>query len=251
VEQALMLHWCLGMSSSGSTWIYDVTVKIATCVDPERKVQVRYAHKAADVVRFVRQSTAQPGRAHVIKTHEVENEDAVAALSQKADVIVITIRDPRDAVTSLMLYQKRNFDDSIPEVEKSARLCARFATGKRSLLFRYEAGFTDDVTTLDRIAGSFQQTLPTTARSWIFASSRREAVEAFINEKLPQQRTVVVNVATGDLFDQVTHWHTHHLGRTGEIGRWKRMLSAAHATEVERRLGDWMDHFSYQRLTPH
>lgn len=138
-----MLHWCLGTPSSGSTWIYNVTMQIAACVDPEGKVQVGFARNAADVVGCVRQSTAHPGRAHVIKTHQVENEDAVAALSQGADAIIITIRDPRDAVTSGMLYRKSDFGKLLAVLEKSARLCARFANDKRSLLFRYEAGFTE------------------------------------------------------------------------------------------------------------
>jgi hypothetical protein len=133
----------------------------------------------------------------VLKTHQVENEDAVAALSQGADAIINTIRDPRDAVTSVMSYYPNvDFGNVLAVVEKSARLCARFADDKRSLLFRYEAGFTDDVTTVDRIAGSFPQPLPPTARSRIFAFSRREAIETFIAEKLPQQRFLLVNKTT-------------------------------------------------------
>lgn len=105
----------------------------------------------------------------------------------------------------------------------------------------------NDVTTVDRIAGSFPQPLPPTARSRIFASSRREAIETFIAEKLPQQR-LLVHKTWGDIWDPVTLWHAHHAGRTGEIGRWRRMLSSAQVAEVERRrLGNWMDHFSYQR----
>jgi hypothetical protein len=45
----------------------------------------------------------------------------------------------------------------------------------------------------------------------------------------------------------VTHWHTHHAGRTGEIGRWRQMLTEEQVLEVERLLGDWMDRFCYSR----
>jgi hypothetical protein len=46
---------------------------------------------------------------------------------------------------------------------------------------------------------------------------------------------------SGDRLDPRTHWHTHHAGRSGEIGRWRHMLSAAQAAEVEAALGDCYD----------
>jgi hypothetical protein len=80
----------------------------------------------------------------------------------------------------------------------------------------------------------------------IFASGRRAAVEALIAE-LPHRRTTLIDKSSGDLMDSVSHWHTFHAGRTGEIGRWRRLLTEAQAFEVEQRLRDWMDRFSYQR----
>jgi hypothetical protein len=41
---------------------------------------------------------------------------------------------------------------------------------------------------------------------------------------------------SGDRLDPQTHWHTHHAGRTGEIGRWRRELSPAQADAVVERL---------------
>ena len=37
---------------------------------------------------------------------------------------------------------------------------------------------------------------------------------------------------SGDLLDPQTHWHTHHAGRSGEIGRWRRELTQAQADAV-------------------
>jgi tetratricopeptide (TPR) repeat protein len=255
VEQVLKAHWCLGMHASASTWIYNVTRQIAASVYPTRPVQEHFVKMLADVARL-----DQPGRTHLVKTHDIDDEDAVAALSVRTAAIIVTIRDPRDAVTSWMLYHphghdlakpseaQKAFDRSLSIVEKSARFCARFAGDQRSLLLRYEARFTDDVTALDRIAGTFQKSLAATDRARIFASSHRAAVEAFIAE-LPRQRTTLIDISSDDLMDPVTHWHTHHAGRNGEIGRWRHMLTEAQALEVERRLGDWMDRFSYQRNT--
>jgi hypothetical protein len=251
-EQSGRVYWCLGMQASASTWTYNVAREIATSVYPSLPVQGRFVRTLADVARL-----DQPGRTHIVKTHDIDDDEALAALSVRADAIIITIRDPRDAVTSFMLYHpfshdsakpseaQKAFDRSLALVEQSARLCARFAGEQRSLLLRYEAGFTDDVTTLDCIAGMFRRSLAASDRSRIFASSRRAAVEALIAE-LPQQRTTLIDKASGDLVDPVTQWHTFHAGRTGEIGRWRRMLTEAQVLEIERRLGDWMVHFSYQ-----
>jgi hypothetical protein len=238
----LKVHWCLGMYSSGSTWAYNVTWQIAAAVDRSKPVRVHFVSRVEDLVGL-----GQSGRRHIVKSHEVDDEDAVVEISRRADAIIISIRDPRDAVTSLMLYQDRDFDVALSLVEKSARLCARFAGDQRALLLRYEAGFIDDVATLDRIAESFHQPLTATDRMQIFASTRRTAIEALI-AKLPRQRIKLINRSRpGHLADPVTHWHTHHAGRTGEIGRWPRMLSEAQVSEVERLLADWMDRFSYQR----
>jgi hypothetical protein len=242
MEQALKVHWCLGMYASASTWIYNVTRQIAASVYPTRPVQEHFFGGLADLARLGR-----PGRTHIVKSHDIDDENAVAALSVRADAIIVSVRDPRDAVTSVMLYQDRDFDRSLSLVEKSARLCARFAGDQRSLLLRYEAGFVDDVTTLDRIAGTFRRPLAVTDRTRIFASSRRAAIEAFIAE-LPRRPEKLINLRRpGHVADPVTHWHTHHAGRTGEIGRWRHMLTEAQVSEVERRLEDWMDHFVYQR----
>jgi hypothetical protein len=244
-----MVHWCLGMYSSGSTWTYNVTRQIAASVTSVKPVLLHFVSRAADVALFERlaNTAPQPGGAHIVKSHEIDDEDAVTALSLRADAIIVTIRDPRDAVTSLMLYQDFVFDRSLSLVEKSARLCARFTGDPRSLLLRYEEGFADDVTTLDRIAASFHRSLVASDRTRIFASSRRAAVEALI-AGLPQQPTSLINVARPDrVLDPVSQWHTHHAGRSGEIGRWRHMLTEAQALEVDRRLGDWMDRFSYHR----
>jgi len=236
------VHWCLGMYSSGSTWAYNVTRQIAASMDPSKPVQEHFVSGVVDVAALGR-----PGRTHIVKSHDIDNENTVAEISRRANAIIVTIRDPRDAVTSVMLYQDRDFDRSLRQVEKSAHLCARFAGDQRSLLLRYEAGFIDDITTLDRIAESFHHPLPATERARIFASTRRAAIEAFIAE-LPQLPVVRINLRRpGHFADPVTQWHTHHAGRTGEIGRWQHMLTEAQVSEVERRLGDWMDRFSYQR----
>jgi tetratricopeptide (TPR) repeat protein len=254
-EQGRRVYWCLGMHASASTWTYNVVRQIATSLYPTLPVQEHFVLTFEDVARL-----GQLGCTHVVKTHNIADEDAVGVLSKQANAIIITIRDPRDAVTSFMQYHpyrhgqdlakpsetQKVFDRSLSLVEGSARLCARFAGDHRSLLLLYETGFPDDVMTLDRIAAGLRGSLAATDRNRIFASGRRAAVEDLIAE-LPHRRTTLIDKSSGDLMDSVSHWHTFHAGRTGEIGRWRHTLTETQVLEVEQRLGDWMDHFAYQR----
>lgn len=118
----------------------------------------------------------------VIKTHDAE-EAAVRILHRRVDSILISIRDPRDCVTSLMIYQRYDVAQALEATERSARACARFAADPRAALLRYETGFIDQLATLDRIATCLgARLIPAIAR--IFADTRRSAIETHIARRL-------------------------------------------------------------------
>jgi hypothetical protein len=237
--------WCLGMYASGSTWLFNAAMMIGAAVAPTSRVVARYVD-SADGLEFL---NGQAGLA-IIKTHDVE-EAAVRILSGRADSILISIRDPRDCVTSLMIYQRYGLVRALETTERSARACACFAADPRAALLRYETGFIDDPATLDQIAVALGGTLSFADRTRIFADTRREAVEAHI-AKLPELPTAVLDTASGDVVDTATQWHTHHANRSGEIGRWRHLLTLADVAIIEERLGDWMAAFGYQaEVTPY
>jgi len=136
-----------------------------------------------------------------------------------------------------MVYHKYEFDRALAHVQKAARLCVRFAADKRAMLLTYESGFFEEPGTLDRIAAHLGLTLESADRDRIFAGNRRSEVEKHIAglDRLPgalQERT------SGDRLDPVTHWHSYHAGRDGEIGRWRRILTAEQKAKVEESLTD-------------
>jgi hypothetical protein len=118
---------------------------------------------------------------------------------------------------------------------------------------RFEDRFYDDPATIGRIAATFPGILSVADTARIFADSRRDAVEAFIErlDKLPTAKSHL-DEATGhyDTFDEHTGWHKHHAGRKGEIGRWRRELSPTQVAAVERILRPWMERFGYRPATP-
>ena len=237
------MFWCAGMFASGSTWAYNIMRGIAGDLWPGRQVRGRFVNTLADM-----QGLEDASAVHVVKSHDLSPEVA-AAMLPLADKIVVTIRDPRDAVTSLMLYQHYPFAMAIKTVADSARYVGGLVDDQRALLLRYEDGFTDDITTLDRIAELFGGTLSPGVRDALFVQSRRGAIEAAISGlgALPQ---AVRDPRSGDIFDPETQWHKHHAGRSGEVGRWRRALAPAQVSAIEQEMAEWMARFGYERAPP-
>lgn len=232
------MHWCLGMYASGSTWLFNVAMRIGTILAPEKPPIGRYITSIGELD----QDQAAIDRI-IVKTHDLDDASA-DALRDLASSLLISIRDPRDCVSSLLLYQRYPFGVALKAVESSARCCARFAAEPHTLLLRYEDGFTDEPATLDRIAVTFNGDLAEEDRADIFAANSRASIEARIAmlETLP---TAIHDARTGDIVDPATQWHRHHGGRSGEVGRWRHLLTLAEAATVEQRLGDWMRRFGY------
>jgi len=220
------------MYASASTWIFNV-VRQTCLADPALPVQTDFVSEKIDL------STLENSAArHVLKSHEIANEAVIAELAKLTSRFIITIRDPRDAVTSLMVYHHYEFGRALTHVQKAARLCVRFAGDERAMILTYESNFFDDPGTLDRIAGHLGLCLTGSDRDRIFASNRRSEVEKHIAglDCLPgalRERN------SGDLLDPVTHWHSYHAGRDGEIGRWKRILTTEQVRDVQLCLADY------------
>jgi hypothetical protein len=232
------VYWCAGMFASGSTWAYNVMRAILAVTQPDRPAGGRFVNTLDDLHGLADHDTCT-----VVKSHDLAPEVA-AALRPLARRIVVTIRDPRDAVTSLMLYQRYPFDLALQTVAASAQFVGDLAQDERSLLLRYESGFIDDPASLDRIAAWLGGTLPAAARERLFAQSRRGAIEGLIGA-LPTLPRAQRDARSGDIFDPETQWHAHHAGRSGEVGRWRRALLPGQTAAVERDMAAWMARFGY------
>jgi hypothetical protein len=225
------------MYASGSTWLYNAARDTARALHPERDIIGTYAERI-EVLRQLR-----PEALNIVKTHELGRPEA-AFMAANATHILITVRDPRDAVTSLMQHMRHPFGRALDRVERSAAFCAALAADSRAEIFSYDAGFTDDPATFDRLAAALGGSLDGFQRATLHGSSRREVIEAKIAriEELP---TMARDAKSGDVVDLDTQWHRHHLGRTGEIGRWRRLLPPAAARAIERRMPGFMRQFCY------
>jgi len=228
--------WCLGMYASGSTWLFNAARAAASTVQ-SRPVAARYAETLEALDGLDETSL------NIVKTHDLPRA-AAAFMAAHADKILISLRDPRDAVASLMRYMRHRFPQALERVEKSAALCRQCSADERAVIFRYEAGFTDERASFDRLAEIFSGTLSEAQRAELFSASRRGAIEARIAqlERLP---TMLHDARSGDMLDTDTQWHRHHAGRSGEVGRWRAELPDEAARLVEQRMGGWMRQFGY------
>ena len=229
--------WCLGMYASGSTWLYNAVRLVAARSLLEQAVWSGYVAAAGDL------PPCDPGVLHLMKSHDLDPATA-ALLDQRAGRILVSLRDPRDAVASLMRHMRHDFGAALARVERSARFCAVYASDPRATVLRYEDGFIDDPATLDRIARLIGGALAPETRASIFAATRRAAIEAFI-AGLPSRPSTLRDAPSGDMLDPETQWHAHHAGRTGNVGVWRDLLDDARARRVLRRLGPCLAAWGY------
>jgi hypothetical protein len=184
----------------------------------------------------------------IVKTHGTVN---ARELGRRAEAIVVTIRDPRDAIVSLMRHNGVPFDIALRMTEVSALTCTPFMAHRRSVLLRFEDRFFDDPRTVQRVASLFPGVLPAGESLRIFDALRRDVVDAFIADLdgLPTAVSQFHDV-TGqrDTYDAVSGWHKHHAGRTGEVGGWRRHLSDVQVRTIERRMRPWMESVGYDSI---
>ncbi len=232
------MHWCLGVFSSGSTWLYNAVRRCAETAFPGRTLETRFVYHAGSVPE-----AAPDRRTVIVKSHQTE-EAAEEQLDQRAETIWISIRDPRDCVASMMRYSNASFEDAVELVAGSASACARFVADIRARVFRYEDGFIDDAETIRRISEGLGGPIAPQDRDRIFQELRRPAIERLISQ-LASLPTAVQDPGSGHAYDEQTHWHNHHANRTGEIGRWRHELTAEQVSSIETTLSGWMRRFGY------
>jgi hypothetical protein len=234
------LVWCLGMYASGSTWLFNAARAVAALLYPGENVAGHFAETMKPLKTL-------PAALNVVKTHD-PGPAAASFLRARAEIVLVSVRDPRDAVTSMMQHMGHSFWQALQHVEASAQRAARLAGDRRACLFIYESGFTETMESFDRLAAALGGTLTQTQREDLYEATRREKIEEKISQ-LAALPTAWHNPVTDDLLDLDTQWHRHHSGRSGEVGRWRHRLPAQEAALIERRMTSIMRQFGYAAET--
>lgn len=222
------------MYASGSTWLFNAARAVAATLYPAQRIAGHFADATT--------SPRLPRALNVVKTHDLPPA-AARRLAERADVILISLRDPRDAVTSMMQHMALPFPTALERAAASIPLAAGFTRDARSSLFIYESRFTETPETFDSLATALGGTLTEPQRAELFAATRRSKIEEKIS-RLAELPTAWRN-PDGDLLDRDTQWHHHHAGRSGESGRWRHTLTPPEVALTEQKLADFMRNFGY------
>lgn len=236
---------CAGIFSSGSTWIFNAVQQILRSHAPEASPTPLYLDTLDDSTgsELWRSSLA------VIKTHAPGSFLRCFAAVEAAPVI-LSVRDPRDAVASLMLRFFFSFEEASDLVLRACHnlplLLQDIEPGK-VLFLRYEDGFTRRRATLAEVARHIGVSLPKETIASIAAALAPKAVNAQIQAL--RDRGIFDDGPPSPQFDPQTHWHPRHLG-DGKSGKWQAAMTQGQASALIARSGFLRPIYGFAPLRP-
>lgn len=232
---------CAGLFSSGSTWAFNALAELL-----RRTPKNGQANKRTVVQFFTDELDMFPddieaADALVIKTHCPDKALQVYRRVTHAPTI-LAVREPRDAVASLMRRFEHSFQDACRKVTKSATHLLTLSHVGAPFLLRFEERFFDSEETIKALA-AFVGLQPSSAVVHSIANSlTRESVRAKIEEL---HRTGVFNPEAGtEQFEPETHWHPGHVGEA-VVGCHAEVLSVEQQIEVLTATEAYCSGFGY------
>ncbi|MBB6251178.1 sulfotransferase domain-containing protein [Nitrospirillum iridis] len=215
---------CVGMPGSASTWSFNVVRQLLAHTHGDDGFKSDYRNDLNHYVEIGERAKVPL----VLKTHHPDSMTQVRIAHEDIPT-VITLRDPRDCVASLMQRFGMPFNEAFAYVLRSVRRVQPcVAQGRRTLVFRYEDGFHDQMESVARIADLIGARAPDD----VLRSIHKGLLTGTVKRKLAdmeQGGRFVENAGTDtlpNLYDPVTHWHKTHIG-DGMVGKYKTLPERA------------------------
>jgi hypothetical protein len=220
---------CCGLNSSGSTWLFNLLREI--CLAEGWRFLSLFAASEADLLPLL------VGTARIVVKLHAPPPALRSFIAGCGEPLLMTVRDPRDAVVSLMRRFGQGFDAALDQIAASAESLAELAKLRPIEALRYEDGFVGSPALFDRVAAMLGAGP---------LGGRREAILARLS---PDQvaRRIDELAAAGRLpggVDLATHWHLNHVG-DGKVGKFADALSPAQQDAVARRTAEFCERFGY------
>jgi hypothetical protein len=228
----------IGLHGSASTWVYNVAREVLAAAFGDASVTTCFVNTSADLP----DETTLRGRHLVCKTHGWPELPAFSRATNAA--ILLSVRDPRDAVVSLMRRFASPYEVCVRGVALDCQYAAWCAASGHPML-RYEDRFFDNFSTVTTLARHLAAPVSDAAAARIFATYATDAVRAFADAvpSLPPERLA------GDgktlVFDNVTQIHRTHIG-DGRVGKWRDHLTAPRQAALTRHFAPFLDRFGYK-----
>ncbi|TWB43807.1 sulfotransferase domain-containing protein [Nitrospirillum pindoramense] len=215
---------CVGLPGSASTWSFNVVRELLSHAYGEDGFKSDYRNELDHHVGI----GDRPKVPLVLKTHHPDNMTQVRIAHEDIPAI-ITLRDPRDCVASLMQRFDLPFNEAFAYVLRSVRrVQACLVHGRRTLVFRYEEDFHNKLDSVARVADFIGVSVPDAVLRAIHEGLLTQTVKRTLAE-MENSGRFAVNAGTDakpNLYDPVTHWHKTHIG-DGAVGKYKTLPDRA------------------------
>jgi hypothetical protein len=227
---------CAGMYSSASTWVYNVVLELFDReAVPLYFDDVEMFALSEDLKEIVRR------RGFVLKTHRPD-EELREFICKTSYPLILSVRDPRDAVASLMKRFDRSFEYALTYVASSAEALPLLCRHRRPVILMYEKGYTASGRTIEVLAAQLKLSPSPdkikTIGQVLSPYNVRQQLEVW-------QRRGIFDLESGpDAFDPQTHWHPNHVG-DGRSGKWREVLSPDQAEAVILATREYCKSFGY------
>ncbi len=238
VRPGLKVVLCIGVFSSGSTWAFNAAGSLCNLRSSSEPVMQIYADDITDDQELNARETGQL----VIKTHIPSA--ALRVMASVAEIpVILTVREPLDAVASLITRFAFTFEQALLSVERSCRILAELSIRSNTLLLRYEDGFHEMPETVGAIAKHLGVDASEQNCRKVFDTLTPSAVAATIE-------VLGASGIFGDLppsvaVDSYTQWHPGHIGDR-RVGKWPEILSPSQAARVTYATRSFCSTFSYE-----
>jgi hypothetical protein len=229
---------CLGLPGSASTWIFNVVRQMHGL--PRRSILSGYLDRRYEEFLQAMLGVNPTLETIIIKSHRADTS-LLRCVSERGAPCILSVRDPRDCVVSLMERFGFSFEHALTVVDKSCRAVLSLAAFD-TVLLRYEDGFYRDGQTISDLY-RYLQLAEAVDCDTLLSLNARPAVERFIAtfDLLPQGRVVRHE---HDEYDKVSHWHRRHFG-DGAHGKWRTRLDAEQIATAQVRLAEAIGYFDY------
>jgi hypothetical protein len=231
----------LGIHGSASTWVFNVARELLVARFGAASVHPCHALRADDL----RNLPAGPGRHVVAKTHGWPTLPAFAAEWQAR--AIISVRDPRDAVLSVMQRFGEPFERSLQGIAQDCRAVLACA-GAGFPALRYEDRFFEQPATVGAIAAYLRLPVEPSTAAEIFMTYSTDAVRRFAAGMggLPPER---LDGQGSFRFDRLTQITNTHIG-DGRVGKWRDQLDPRQQALVTTVLRPFLARFGYDAGGP-
>jgi len=226
----------LGLPRSGSTWAFNVVREILKA--SAHYASSFYAETMADCPPDAFLATGPI----VIKTHFCDlGEDLI-----KRGKLIVSLRDPRDAVASEMTMFGMSFEDCLGVISKSADgIMRRLPYGP--LILQYENGDIGSSETVSSIATHIGYPINEDTSARITHMLSRESVQQLIADL--QSTGEVSPDECASMYHPETHWHPGHV-KDGQVGKYATILTDKEAARVASNNLLYMARFYKEQITP-